>query len=94
MLDPNNKNRMDSTGRPAVVDDRGNGIGKTGILVAIALAAIVGLGIWSFSKNTTTASNTRSQTTTGMNTTSPSAPALPTTTGTSNTATPAAPASR
>ena len=84
---------MDSTGQ-VNVDDRRNGMGKTGLMLAIALAAIVGLGISSFSKNTNTASNMRPGTTTGMSTTSPSAPALPTTTGTSNSVTSVAPASR
>jgi len=75
MLDPNNKNRMDSSGRPVTVDDRRSGMGNTGIMVAVGVAAVVALGLWSFSRTNDTASSMPPATTTGMSTTSPSAPA-------------------
>jgi hypothetical protein len=78
-FDPNDRNRM-TTGRPAA-EDR-TGMGMLGLLGAVAVAAVIGLGIWSMADNdNTTASNNAPGVTTGSST--GSAPA--------KTGTPAAP---
>jgi hypothetical protein len=63
-------------GDQIVPDDRNRtGMGTMGIMVALVLAAIVGLGLWSLAGNNTTASNNAPGVTTGSSTTpSPSNP--------------------
>jgi hypothetical protein len=82
MVEQNNKNR-NSTVRPASVDDNrnGTGMGRTAMIAAIVLAAVLALGMWSFSGDNNTTSTQSQGTTTGMSTTSPqSAPSAPATT--------------
>src|SRR3982751_2621804 len=63
-------------------------LGTIGILAGLAVAVVLGLLFWNMSDRSKTATN---NTAPGVTTGSSTAPALPSTTGTSNTAAPGAP---